>query len=101
MTRIIFSLLIGIASCVVSAKTVYAETVYVPIGQQATEKQSLPRPQTGMTKTQVEQEFGQPQNRRGAVGDPPISSWTYTGFTVYFEYEHVIHSVLTHNTSIN
>ena len=96
MRRILTSLFIVMASC-----AVYAETVYVPLGQQAAEKQSIPRPQLGMTKNQVEEQFGKPRDWRDAVGEPPISSWVYDGFTVYFEYEHVIHSVLTHTPSKN
>jgi hypothetical protein len=52
-------------------------------------------PARGTSKAQVEQQFGAPTQRVAAVGDPPISSWVYPGFTVYFEYDHVIHSVLT------
>lgn len=51
------------------------------------------KPTRGMTQARVEQRFGAPMARRGAVGDPPISSWEYDGFTVYFEYDKVIHSV--------
>ncbi|MBX2807065.1 MAG: hypothetical protein KTR20_00405 [Cellvibrionaceae bacterium] len=72
----------------------HSETVYIPVGQQAQEKQGLERPRQGMSKTQVEQQFGQPQRREDAVGHPPISSWVYKDFTVYFEHQHVIHSVL-------
>ena len=80
----------------ITSNTVSAETVYVPIGQQASHMQEIERPEQGMTKVQVEEKFGQPRDWRRAVGDPPISSWIYNDFTVYFEYEHVIHSVLTH-----
>jgi hypothetical protein len=52
-------------------------------------------PARGASKAQVEQQLGAPTQRVAAVGDPPISSWVYPGFTVYFEYDHVIHSVLT------
>ena len=74
----------------------FAETVYVPIGQQGGDRRTIEKPEQGMTKTQVEQRFGQPRDWRDAVGQPPISSWVYDEFTVYFEYEHVIHSVLKH-----
>ena len=30
-----------------------------------------------------------------AVGKPPISRWEYPGFVVYFEHDHVIHSVVS------
>ena len=51
------------------------------------------RPGRGMTMARVETRFGTPMNRRGAVGDPPISSWEYADFTVFFEYDRVLHSV--------
>lgn len=51
------------------------------------------KPGRGMTQARVEQRFGAPMARRSAVGDPPISSWEYDGFVVYFEYDKVIHSV--------
>ena len=42
---------------------------------------------------QVENRFGEPSQRVGAVGDPPISRWVYPQFVVYFEGSHVIHAV--------
>jgi hypothetical protein len=75
---------------------VFAETVYLPLGQQGANKQAISRPQQGMTKEQVKQTYGEPIEWRPAVGEPPISSWVYADFTVYFEYEYVIHSVLSH-----
>ena len=51
------------------------------------------RPVRGMTMERVESTFGQPVSKRAAVGDPPITRWEYTGFVVYFEYDHVIHAV--------
>lgn len=71
-----------------------ADTLVVPVGQQG-KQQSIDKPQSGTTKTQVKQQFGEPNGWRPAVGQPPISSWVYDGFTVYFEYDRVIHTVLT------
>jgi hypothetical protein len=34
-----------------------------------------------------------------AVGEPPISRWEYTGYTVYFEHDLVLHSVIQHATN--
>jgi len=42
---------------------------------------------------QVERRFGEPRQRVGAVGDPPISRWVYPQFVVYFEGSYVIHAV--------
>ena len=50
-------------------------------------------PGKGMTKDSVEERFGSPADKIEAVGEPPISRWLYGSFTVYFEYDHVIHAV--------
>jgi hypothetical protein len=47
-----------------------------------------------MTMDQVATKFGTPVTKVPAVGKPPISRWEYPGFVVYFEHEHVIHSVV-------
>ena len=50
-------------------------------------------PGRGLTQTSVESQWGQPLNKSASVGQPPISSWEYKPFVVYFEYDRVIHSV--------
>lgn len=52
-------------------------------------------PARGMTMTQVASKFGDPVTKVPAVGKPPISRWEYSGFVVYFERDHVIHSVVS------
>ena len=52
-------------------------------------------PGRGMTMTQVSAKFGAPVSKVPAVGKPPISRWEYPGFVVYFEHDHVIHSVIS------
>jgi outer membrane receptor for ferrienterochelin and colicin len=76
------------------AQHLIAEEIKIPIGAQTQELQDMNRPKTGMTKTAVKQQFGEPTKETAAVGKPPISRWEYTDFTVYFEYEHVINTVL-------
>lgn len=51
------------------------------------------KPTRGMSQERVTRDYGEPESRRGAVGDPPISRWEYADFIVYFEYDKVIHSV--------
>jgi len=65
-------------------------------GIQAAAATSSERPRSGQSKAQVEARFGQPSSQKAAVGDPPISSWEYPGFIVYFEYDLVIHAVAKH-----
>lgn len=62
-------------------------------GVEMAEATRTERPASGETKTRVEDRFGPPSERIVAVGEPPISRWEYPGFTVYFEFEHVIHAV--------
>jgi hypothetical protein len=52
-------------------------------------------PHSGLTMEKVEAEFGTPSKRVPAVGEPPIARWEYPSFTVYFEHERVIHTVVT------
>jgi hypothetical protein len=52
-------------------------------------------PARGMTMSQVASKFGDPSTKIPAVGTPPISRWEYPGFVVYFERDHVIHSVVS------
>jgi hypothetical protein len=51
------------------------------------------QPQRGSTKADVLAQFGEPATQRNAVGDPPISSWEYAPFVVYFEHDYVLHAV--------
>lgn len=51
-------------------------------------------PARGMTMDRVEQMFGTPREKIPAVGEPPISRWVYGSFTVYFEHQYVLHSVV-------
>ncbi|TQV81341.1 hypothetical protein FKG94_09630 [Exilibacterium tricleocarpae] len=88
-----------LAAILAGSAAVTAETIEIPVGQQAQEKWSLDRPVKGMNKQQVEALFGRPQVWNDPTGDPPISSWVYNEFVVYFEYEHVIHTVLKHLSS--
>ena len=55
---------------------------------------SLKRPQKAQTMAAVLAEFGEPNNKVPAIGDPPITRWEYEKFNVFFEYDKVIHSVL-------
>ncbi|MGM0553314.1 MAG: hypothetical protein ACQETK_05855 [Pseudomonadota bacterium] len=51
-------------------------------------------PARGQSRTRVEREFGAPQKRHTPVGDPPITRWDYADFSVVFEGDHVLHSIV-------
>ena len=85
--------LIFVASTLLSAIAL-ADTVAVPAGQQGAAYQDVDRPKSGLTMDQVTAKFGEPSQKIAPVGDPPISRWVYDKYTVYFENNRVIHSVL-------
>ncbi|MGF1546530.1 MAG: hypothetical protein ACFCUG_04315 [Thiotrichales bacterium] len=66
----------------------------VVIGDRPVAVQHANLPQNGMRQHEVSARFGEPRHRRGPVGRPPISSWDYEGFVVYFEYDRVLHAVV-------
>ena len=70
-----------------------ADELRIPVGQQARDMATIDMPVMGMDKQRVKQLFGQPIAEHPAKGSPPISSWSYQEFTVYFESDKVIHSV--------
>ena len=53
------------------------------------------RPVRGTSMERVQADFGTPTSQQPAVGDPPIARWDYPGFAVYFEFDLVIHAVVT------
>lgn len=54
----------------------------------------LPRPASGMSMDTVKQRFGEPVEVYSAVGEPPITRWGYGGYSVYFEHDRVITTVV-------
>ena len=86
--------LIGLTLLVGAAGPVRADTVKMPLGQQPTSEEDVPR--MGMKKTEVERQYGSPRGRKTPVGDPPISRWDYSNYSVYFEGNTVLHTVQRH-----
>ena len=84
------------------ATTLQAETLEMPTESAAPVSTPAPAasgysvtlPGRGMNMTQVEEKFGPPLEKLPEVGDPPITRWEYSNYTVYFEYEFVINSIL-------
>jgi hypothetical protein len=76
-----------------------AETVVVNDQVQVRES-PLDRPKRGSTMSEVEKRFGAPLTRHATVGggsphQPPITRWDYSGFSVVFERDRVIDTVVT------
>lgn len=81
-----------------AAINAWSEEVSLPSGAAAETAAPAPAavsiPARGTNMTKVEAQFGAPAERHAAVGKPPITRWDYPGFSVFFEYQHVIHSVV-------
>jgi hypothetical protein len=75
-----------------SAGIALADTLLVE-GVAAARPTATERPARGSSMASVERRFGAPASRSRAVGKPPITRWDYAGFVVYFEYDHVLHTV--------
>jgi len=94
-TRILAALLAG---CAVAGSAL-ADTVVVNDQVQVRQTQ-IDRPKRGLTMSEVEKHFGAPVTRHPAAGGdtprhPPITRWDYSGFSVFFEHDRVIDSVVT------
>jgi hypothetical protein len=89
--RTLMILALAVAPAVASADTLVAEAVAKDPQNSAA---GLVRPKSGVSMAQVEQKFGAPATQIPQVGDPPITRWVYDRFTVYFENDRVIHSVV-------
>jgi hypothetical protein len=60
----------------------------------ANDAQGVPRPDRGMSMEGVTARFGEPSRVHPAVGNPPITRWDYADYSVFFEYRHVLTSVI-------
>jgi outer membrane protein assembly factor BamE (lipoprotein component of BamABCDE complex) len=94
--NLVAALALGLAGLTGISGAVLADTVAVD-GGIAVKKSDVATPGRGMTMDQVAAKFGAPTNKIPAVGQPPISRWDYPGFVVYFERNHVIHSVVANS----
>lgn len=74
-----------------------AEEIHIPLGQQGPSNISMPV--RGDHRNLVLERFGLADEEHPAVGKPPITRWDYREFSVYFENERVINSVLHYHPS--
>ena len=86
MTRIVF-----IAFLVLGAGAASADVLIIDEVRQVAR---MNLPENGQTMDSTESEYGMPGQRHQAVGEPPITRWDYDTYSVYFEHELVLFSVL-------
>ncbi len=92
--RLVLAALVALG---VAAQAVHGDELKMEaIGEPSpTASEEVSRPTRGMKMEQVIELYGEPRERLPAVGQPPITRWVYDGYTVYFEHEYTITSVLT------
>ena len=86
MTRIVF-----IALLLISAGLANADVLIVDEVRQV---DRMPLPKNGQDMNAVESRYGAPMKRHAAVGEPPITRWDYAEYSVYFEHNLVLYTVL-------
>lgn len=91
--------LVLLACLLAPAGAAIAETLVVNDQVQVRES-DVQGPKRGATMKAVEQQFGAPTERHAAVGgasgaQPPITRWDYPHFSVFFEKDRVVHTVVT------
>ena len=85
----LYLLLLGIG--LILQPAVAGDTLTIPGNIPVAEKQMMPK--RGINMDDVLGEFGEPDERFGPVGEPPITEWVYGTFRVYFEYQIVLHTI--------
>ena len=86
MTRIVLAFMLTL--------TIQVATADVLIIDEVRQADRMALPKNGQNKATVEARFGAPTQKSTTVGDPPISSWKYDKYSVYFEYDLVLFTVL-------
>ena len=86
-----------LATLLLAATSAHADTFDVRKNAAIGSGGDLPR--RGLSMAQVEQRYGAPIEKFPTAGGdaprhPPINRWRYNGYTVYFERNRVIHSVV-------
>ena len=91
MTRIVLALMLVFTVSLALVSIAQADVLLI---EQVRQSERMDLPVNGLSANDVRSKFGEPVKTYAAVGDPPITQWTYDGWSVYFEYELVLFTVL-------
>ena len=86
MTRIVLAIMLAFTIQPIAADVLLIDEV------RQSERMQLPV--NGQSKADVSAKYGSPVKKGSAVGDPPITRWEYDTYSVYFEYDLVLFTVL-------
>ncbi|MDT8320771.1 MAG: hypothetical protein RQ826_09640 [Xanthomonadales bacterium] len=91
MTRIVLPLMLLAVVGFSGLRDLAADVLLIEEVRQAGQ---MPVPTNGNRKEQVKARYGEPVRIHAPVGDPPITRWDYDRWSVYFEYDRVLSTVL-------
>ena len=91
MTRMVLALVLVVFAGFAQPWTLSADVLLIEEVRQAGR---MDVPENGVTTADVRARFGEPVAIHSAVGDPPITRWEYGRWSVYFEYDVVLFTVL-------
>jgi len=97
MTRMVLALVFVILASYAQIGAVVADVLLIEEVRQAGQ---MNVPDNGLTMADVQSKFGEPVKKYAAVGDPPITRWEYQAWSVYFENDVVLFTVL-HKDKVN
>ena len=95
MTRMVLALVIALIAGFSLPPALSADVLLIKNVRQA---ESMDVPANGMTRGEVRARFGEPVKVHSSVGYPPITQWEFDGWSVYFEYDLVLYTVLHKDT---
>ncbi len=91
MTRIVLTLVLVFSASLTQIDITRADVLLI---EEVRQSGHLNLPTNGMNRNEVQARYGEPKNKLDAVGDPPITQWKYDSWSVYFEYDLVLFTVL-------
>jgi hypothetical protein len=91
MTRMVLALVLVVFAGFAQPLVLTADVLLIEEVRQAGR---MDVPNNGMTTAEVRARFGEPVKQNPAVGNPPIANWQYDRWSVYFEYDIVLFTVL-------
>jgi len=91
MTRMVLALIVLALAGLAQPRWAAADVLLIEEVRQA-ERMELPP--NGMKMDEVRAKYGEPKTEHAAVGNPPITRWDYDRWSVYFEYNLVLYTVL-------
>lgn len=91
MTRMVLTLMLVFSTGLAQIGFAQADVLLI---EQVHQSDRMNLPVNGMSSDEARTRFGEPESKRAAIGDPPITQWIYDSWSVYFEYELVLFTVL-------